>query len=336
MKHGAGGEWILASKKKSNQRGTGHVTNSLCRKDYCFKSLCAEAAATASSTRTRAVARPTPPTCLQADWYSACEPPPPSPPHLYPPFFVWCMFSISGWDNGRVWRKLLLMDLQRKREMLLKKKKEKKDHSASLERRLRFSIESKLELLKWHLPLLQTNPPTAFLFFIVGAPPYRAFPKGPAIMLLQSPAIKDYPGGFFFPTSLKLFIKKRKKWRVKVAGSLSYTENFSQTKRSSEARGEEAGTSVQELQTQSNSAGGEKKISAAPLFHDVFLSEKSLLAAEKHRVSKAGVPFVSCLFFLFSRLRIIGHKSSQWVELHFHPAGSSGVYVQMNSQMSRL
>lgn len=86
---------------------------------------------------------------------------------------------------------------------------------------------------------------------------------------------------------------------MKVAGSLSYTENFSQTKRSSEAGGEEAGTSVQELQTQSNSAGGGKKISAAPLFHDVFPSEKSLLAAEKHRVSKAGVPFVSCLFFFF-------------------------------------
>lgn len=87
---------------------------------------------------------------------------------------------------------------------------------------------------------------------------------------------------------------------MKGAGSLSYTENFSQTKRSSEAGGEEAGNQRPgATDSKQFSRRGEKKISAAPLFHDVFLSEKPLLAAEKHRVSKAGVPFVSCLFFFF-------------------------------------
>lgn len=48
----------------------------------------------------------------------------PSSHSTHSPFFcVWCVFSISGWDNGRVWRKLLLMDSQRNREMALKERK---------------------------------------------------------------------------------------------------------------------------------------------------------------------------------------------------------------------
>lgn len=130
MKHGAGGEWILASKKKSNQRGTGHVTNSLCRKDYCLKSLRAEAAATASSTRTRAVARPTPPTCLQADWYSAaCEPPPPLPPPLSPFFCVMHVFHF----RVRQWQgvKETAIDGFTKEERNAIKKKKRKEKSTT-------------------------------------------------------------------------------------------------------------------------------------------------------------------------------------------------------------
>lgn len=207
------GEWILASKKKSNQRGTGHVTESLCQKDYCFKSLSAEAAATASSTWTWAAARPTPPTCLQADWYStACEQPPtPRPPpslHPFPYFSVMRVFHfrVRQWQGAR---ETAIDGFTKEQSDGIKKKKErKKHHDASLEQRPWFFYWVQAGAFKMTPAIITNKSCHCFFFHYCRWAAIELSPKG-AVMLLHSHVIKDYRE-FFFQQVLSCSLKKKK------------------------------------------------------------------------------------------------------------------------------
>lgn len=162
-----------------------------------------------------------------------------------------------------------------------------------------------------------------------------SFPQKPCHNASAEPCRKGLSRRGFLQQVWSRSLKKEKKWRKKVAGSLSYTKNFSQTKRSSEAGGEEVGTSVREIHSQSNSAGGGKKTQTL-LFFMMFCSLKNLLSLQRNTVSRDAVPFVLCLFFFFPGWESSATIAANGLELHFNPAGSSGVYVQINSQMSQL
>lgn len=117
-------EWIPASKNLIKDKWTSHISESLRRKDYCFKSQ--RAAAPDSSSNKSHYSADT--SDLFAGWLIFRS------LWAFLPFFLFffffllslLLFSISGWDNGRGYfllrkkKKQLLMDLQRNGEMLLK------------------------------------------------------------------------------------------------------------------------------------------------------------------------------------------------------------------------
>jgi len=104
-----GNESLHHKKKLIKGKWTIHITQSLCWKNYCFKSLCV--AAMDYFSNKKSITLLTPPTCLLTDWYSmACK----HSSSVCSSFLHETMGCLSYWE------KLLLMDYLKNTGMLSK------------------------------------------------------------------------------------------------------------------------------------------------------------------------------------------------------------------------